>query len=353
MSNLIIHRERLFFQKRDVSKTSVDSVIKQLKNADISPSMVVPDMGALLFYMLNHVWADLSLQGKPYQPMSADVEKFVESFFETMNIEAIRMFYYMLLICTRESRHVFRSSVFDEKLTKKFGADAIIWLDKIKGYGSTDAVEKFKNSSHPYNLGWFVDMMVWVFNKGGFGSSFGGKKWGNVAKVLRDFVHGEISAEVFMDCGFNLAHNGGPIFNKGMYYEMYTGGFIKILDVQRSGQIPVYIKECGQAKSALLLGLYTLSLKVSPHLFEGHVDWKLVAKDGVGSYTAEQTEQYKKYGKPEHMLKAEAEVASKTKKAAEKAKKKMEEHEFQLALKKAKEFSVYGDTYEVTKRVAK
>jgi len=117
VSNLIIHRERLFFQKRDVSKTPVDSVIKQLKAAKISSSAtnVVPDNAAMIFYMANHVWADLFLQGKPYKPMTADVEKFVELFFELMNTEAIRMFYYMLLICTRESRHAYQSEAFTKK----------------------------------------------------------------------------------------------------------------------------------------------------------------------------------------------------------------------------------------------
>ena len=51
------------------------------------------------------------------------------------------------------------------------------------------------------------------------------------------FVSGEFSAEMMLDTVWTLAHNGGPIFNKGQFYAC-TANALRILDVQRSGQIP-------------------------------------------------------------------------------------------------------------------
>jgi hypothetical protein len=42
-------------------------------------------------------------------------------------------------------------------------------------------------------------------------------KWGNIADTLRHLVTGELSPEMFCDLGFALAHNNGPIFNKGKH----------------------------------------------------------------------------------------------------------------------------------------
>ena len=48
---------------------------------------------------------------------------------------------------------------------------------------------------------------------------------------------GTTSMEMLVDTGYTLAHNGGPIFNKGMMYTHYDSHFLTILDLQRAGQM--------------------------------------------------------------------------------------------------------------------
>ncbi len=71
--------------------------------------------------------------------------------------------------------------------------------------------------------------------------SYGGPKWGEVADCLRSYVTGQTSAEALLDTAFTLAHNNGPVFNKGYIYKHHTNRLIQILDIQAKGQIPQWV----------------------------------------------------------------------------------------------------------------
>src|SRR5208283_4005185 len=88
------------------------------------------------------------------------------------------------------------------------------------------------------DIGTFCKGLAWQFYKCKWAGGYGGKKWGVVTDCLARFVTGEFSAEMMLDTVWTLAHNGGPIFNKGQFYACYGHTLYRILDVQRSGQIP-------------------------------------------------------------------------------------------------------------------
>jgi hypothetical protein len=54
---------------------------------------------------------------------------------------------------------------------------------------------------------------------------------------------------MFVDISWALAHNGGPIFNKGMFFSHPSNpDLYKVLDVQRAGLMPGFVLQYGSPK---------------------------------------------------------------------------------------------------------
>lgn len=284
------------------------------------------DSEAVSFYLLNHLIADLQVRKGDHGELTEDEEKLVKVYFKNVNEQAKRMFYYVLAICTRESRHTQTGTAVGTK--EKFGTTKGLILNKfntlIRKTGSDGAVSQLLDHTPNIDLGTFVSHLEYLFFQGSFGGGYGGPKWGEVAKTLRKCVHGEMSLELMIDCAYNLSHNNGPIFNKGMWYNGYSHQFIEILDVQRSGQMPVYVNDIiekqGSHISEFSTEAHTLGLKVCPELFKGYTDWYVVEASGsVGKYNTHKEQQVMTHGESEKFKEAAAVQKIKVEKA-EKAK---------------------------------
>lgn len=261
-----------------------------------------PEVDALIFYMMNHAVSLVRQRVHPYAQLG-DYLPVVEEYHRQLAYRSTRMFYYMLLICTRESRHA-KSAVDTKQMKEVFkGIETTVkpFWQGIKGTGSSSAVNSFRTHPPVVGMGRYTDYLVDIFFKSSYSSGYGGKAWGAVATVLRDYIHGTISAEMMMDTGFTLCHNNGPIFNKGMLYTSYTEEIYMILDVQRAGMIPQLIgnKESNKAKLDVVQKIWELCYKVFPKEFAGYVDWYLVEKLGAKkSYPLQKSNQVKVYGEP-------------------------------------------------------
>lgn len=60
----------------------------------------------------------------------------------------------------------------------------------------------------------FLEQAVNIFGNYAWGSSYGGKKWADVAKCALDRARNKLDKIGFIDRAFDLKHNGGPIFDK-------------------------------------------------------------------------------------------------------------------------------------------
>jgi len=206
MGTLREHSKRCLMSKRDVSETPLKSVITQLKACKYGQDRTA-DEEAVKFYMMNHLVGHLRISRGDTSILTDKEDDLVEAYFTTCNESAIRMFYYMLMICTRESRHVAKHDKFYTNLAKNYGAKVCDFNKSLHGAGSSGAVLKLKSNCPDVNLGLYCDALVFTFFNGSFSGGYGGQKWGAVAKVLRNFVYGEISAEIMVDNAFNLCHN--------------------------------------------------------------------------------------------------------------------------------------------------
>lgn len=326
-------------QNRDMSGVPVQDVALSLNTFMTTPApsgLTVPEEGfsghpevdALKFYMMNHAVSLIQAKMHPLEPLGKYLP-LVDEYHKVLAGLSSRMFFYLLLICTRESRHAKNApeSSFITGLEKKYGSASKMFWTSIRGGGSSGAAEKFRKSPPHTSLGQYTKFLAELFHKGIFSSGYGGPAWGAVADVLRDYSIGVISAEMMMDTSFTLCHNNGPIFNKGMLFDSYSSEIYKILDVQRSGQIPQYVGN-GESKWKHNKSINDLWAKCHSRLgveFAGFVDWYKVEDLGsLKKYPEEKKQQKKDYGYPAEMkameakVKAEKELALKKLQAEEK-----------------------------------
>lgn len=190
---------------------------------------------AISFYLLNHAMNEVGLRADEHEPLN-DMLPVVEQYHHALNTLGYRLFNYLVIITTRESRHITNSQ--HKNLVGDHGSQCVAFTDMVKAK-SQDAL--FETQSD-IPLGKYLDYLLDIYFKCSWSGAYGGPAWGKVTRALRDFVYGETNMETLLDIGYTLAHNGGPIFDKGFHYTGGKGSIFKVLDVQRAGQIPQLVK---------------------------------------------------------------------------------------------------------------
>lgn len=321
-------------QRRDMQEVPLPQVVTQLNKfmgSDLLSGLVDtpvlgvigdekacgnPERDAVVFYLLNHAVSLVRQNVHIHEPLG-DRLPIMDLYHEQLATRATRMFYYLLLICTRESRHdkAGYSSSLWINLRETYGEAIYNFHGVIRSASSSAAADALRSKPPEVSIGKFTSFLSELFHKGSYSSGYGGPAWGAVADVLRDFVHGKITAEMMMDTAFTLCHNNGPIFNKGMLFEAYSHGIYKILDVQRSGQIPQMVanNETIWAKDPVVSVAWVTCHHILGKDFEGHVDWFTVEELGsLNAYKQQKDAQVSKYGYPSNFkAKIEAEKAKK------------------------------------------
>lgn len=242
-NTLAYHRARVLCATRDMRAVPCKKVAMAV-NSFMSSDMMsgaVPEREALWFYGMNHGVALISQRRASLEPLGTWEQGFLQAYHKELGPKAVRAFYYLLLICTREARHNLSLKEHAPWIVNKFGKAVADFFLSIKG-GEKEIWHALLNTPPDCTIGAYVGSLRWVFDHCKWHKAYGGPKWGRVADCLSKFVHGVYSAEMMLDTVWTLAHNGGPIFNKGMLYSMYNKtNLLRILDVQRSGQIPELI----------------------------------------------------------------------------------------------------------------
>jgi hypothetical protein len=281
--------------------TVVASYGKYLSNLAAGTELAVPEQEAIEFYLLNAAMAELSHLKNNQESLTHAEQVLLDLYYTVIRASGHRCFFYLLLICTRETRHVGETSKILDYLTK---AGTLPLWKMLNGMSSSGAVTKFLQNPPPVTMKVYTQHLVDVFTHGYFGgSSFGGPKWANVARPLRDFVHGTITMEMLLDTLWTLRHNGGPIFNKGMLYTGFDNDELtKILDVQRAGQIPGLV---GFTESPFVMEHHANLLMLAQNALPGFgtvpVDWAQVhALGAIGSAAAKKLKPKPMYPGKQH-----------------------------------------------------
>ena len=317
---------------------------------------------AVDFYALNHVFAQLAAHFHTHEPLPAIYWTVADTYREVATAAATRMFAYLTLICVKEGRHRNggKGANFEAKFLAKHDHGCLDFVSKIASNGLGSSVPAGTAKLAPQSpFGMFSSSLSTMFYEGGFGSSYGGPKWGAVADCLASYARGETSIEAMLDTSFTLAHNTGPIFNKGMLFKNQNNGrLMRVLDVQRAGLMPTAVlhdKTIRGLASPGVRNLLDAVAKLDPgdNPFEGtfneYVDWyEVEALGAVGSYESDKEAQVSKHGLSPNAAKVEAKKLAAQKAKQEKAKKLAEEK-----IKKAQEehFEIgFGEKYPKLQR---
>lgn len=240
---MLSYLSKPFFQKLDYSEESLSGLGGALKGyMSTTKQYVCPEKEALEFYLLNHISQILRRRGE--HPLYPHEREFMEHYVKTGSKMAMRAFYYLLIICTREARHLntaMYSEVFKD-IEKEYGVEESEFFRDIVDGGKSNykALYSYEGT---LKIGEYVSALCNLFNNYKWNLTFGGKNWGKIAGCLRDFYYGKISAEILLDTVWTLAHNTGSIFNKPALYQHSGSDLSIILDIQRSGQIPQLIAD--------------------------------------------------------------------------------------------------------------
>lgn len=326
--------DRPFVSFRDASHIRLGLTVARLNTymQNDQDSCRTPEYDALNFYLLNHGFSLLQQRYHRNEPLGKDAE-LADRYFTTVADATQRAFYYLLLICTRESRHQKGGGSYSQQFQSKFGGAIYSFWCSIKGVNSHSAALKLRQSPPDCSLGEYTESLVWGFYNGSYSGGFGGPAWGAVADCLHAFVTGKYSAEMMLDTVWTLCHNNGPIFNKGMLYETYSSDLKTILDVQRSGQIPQLVRDHATGTKYISKiskeqeDLNQLLLARFPEL-DTFICWDTVeALGSVHQYHGFKTTQHSKFGMSPKVAEAvkiaekkeAAEAAAKEKSAKEEA----------------------------------
>jgi hypothetical protein len=295
-NTLAHHQSRVLTTHRDMSEVKCAVIAKAVSaymKADVKPD-TKPETEALWFYGMNHGMALISAKYAPLQPLPPMELEFVRAYHEVLGPKAVRAFYYLLWICTREARHNGSLVKDTPKITELFGPEVGAFYSSING-GEAGISKAFLTNPPDCSIGVYVKSLAWMFYKSSWSTGYGGKKWGDVTDCLVRFVTGEFTAEMMLDTVWTLAHNGGAIFNKGSFYTCHTPVLARLLDIQRSGQIPEAIGSDAPLAKFSDVGLCAQMATVFM-LFESKlgkfVDWVMVeALGSVEKYPSEKKKQ--------------------------------------------------------------
>jgi hypothetical protein len=263
-----------------------------------------PDTQALRFYSLNQIIALMGAKFTPNEVLPAWGEKAVELYCKELDSQHSRMFWYTFLVVSREWRHLKNLSTVSNVKSQPYTPELKKLHPVISDSNSEEHLNKWLSKVPAMSLSDYCKAITHSFNVGSWSGGYGGKAWGCISQTLLNYIDGKISGEVFIDTAYTLAHNNGPMFNKGMLYSGYSSEFKAILDVQRSGQVCEAIWSGEFCQSSATDDIRSILLDCRSELGIGeYVDWyKVESLGSLQQYPHKKDKQDKLYGKKETLV---------------------------------------------------
>jgi hypothetical protein len=227
------------FLSADLSEVSCKHVAPSIAAYKDVVDKVSPEEQATEFYGLNHLAGMVRKRYTPFEPLPGWAIDVMEAYTKCLSEQSKRLLYYLILITTREARHLKSTGgTFWANVEKKFGPGYVQFAKGMQGSESA-AMSTFLGKPLGMSLLLYMQAISYTFRHGVWASAYGGPKWADISDVVVRFLKGETTIEVLCDTAFTLAHNTAPIFNKPLLYHGQNAHvLIKVLDVQRAGMVP-------------------------------------------------------------------------------------------------------------------
>ena len=142
-----------------------------------------PEIGAFTFYVLQQAVADARRHFHLLEPLPPAVLGLVNAYHEKAAALAMRNFAYLVLICTREMRHLKNKTAIKDEALPLFGKEAVQYLGSIPDDPSS-AQTQFASSPPKTSLGNYAGALAYAFHNGSWAGGYGGPAWGAIADCL-------------------------------------------------------------------------------------------------------------------------------------------------------------------------
>jgi hypothetical protein len=241
-----------------------------------------PEDYALDFYLLNHAVFELGRRFSMNEKLDDEHIDFMNLYVER-NLEIFTSaFLYLLVITTKESRHILTNkhdcnmhedNFIDDYVRGKYD-DCYRFTRMLKDkkesqdYKANRALLN-KDQVPNVSLQTYLEYLETLYSHGEWYDEYGGEVWATITNVLLRFVKGEISPENLVDNMWTLSHNNGLIFNKHIVFSNYESeeGMLEILNAQAIGRLPEYADQTS-AYSSKGKKIFNRVKKVLPEIFD-------------------------------------------------------------------------------------
>ncbi len=271
----------------DFSAVQMQSIAPKTRKFWENSIKANPDAAALDFYALNQVVSVIRQKFTLNEPLPAWAIAVMDDYTSLVASYGERLLHYLFLICTREARHAANYNKLHGPLMFDFVKDKVErqtlfnFFKHIAKLGEESAAVEFTKTGLSNPIGDYLQGLVVVFDQN-WGGGYGGPPWANIARTALEFLKGNTTMEMMIDTAWTLAHNNGPMFNKGMLFANYTDRLKMILDVQRSGQIvesfldPANLNALGNSNHTSVAVHIAHCKEAFPDAFGKYVDWEKV-----------------------------------------------------------------------------
>lgn len=220
-----------------IAKDQTSLTIASMLAAEDKHTKGVPDLHPAAGAFVHYGGVELADKLTILQPPSDDeeVSYLASKWNASCGVAARHLMFYVWRIIFREMRH--GSISMCEKAFGPSGAwtsaEHFVASQCKTGSNWSHNIVKHQNLC----IGPVVEAIERHFRKGGWSAAFGGKKWADIALELLRYLRGEASCMVAADRCWTLVHNGGPIFNKGVYFKKHDQYLNSVLNAQASSSV--------------------------------------------------------------------------------------------------------------------
>lgn len=214
-----------------------------------------PETDVLKFYFLNHAFHVISSKYNAIEDLPEDIAKLVSARTEITTNIAKRVLCHTFLTLLYEMNWLHsgvKGDAFYQSIKDRFGEQVADHVNQVNskhsGYGfilgKMAGYEKLNTTCGEYCRALFATYT----SSPHFSAIAKDKQWIAIASVPNDFFQGYSSLEETCDKAFSLFHWGGSIFNKDIFYKVNSDTMLHLLDVQDSGQIPLWLEKNKDSK---------------------------------------------------------------------------------------------------------
>lgn len=285
------YRSRPLLTPRDISGNDMGGFYTQLLDyfkGKMPTSTSIGDT-AVQFYMLNHGVALLDGAVGPDTALTPKQANLYQLYHKHVGEIGVRMVYDIVFMLTAMTAQTHPDGFHLDQVETSYGLKTREFIQDLSNNSNNisfwtpdyrtllPVLGKAQQLSRGVKLSDAIRSMGYILDMCQRELSYG-PLWRDIARMASSFFEGSKSLETTIDTSFTFCHCNGSFFEKGKLFTAVGNDLFKALDVQRSGQIPQFVKEQSNSltKHPMTRSLHATFAEQFPEVFSEKVKWSEV-----------------------------------------------------------------------------